>query len=137
MCFRAVGEVGLYKARIGSDFTCDGGIFLNPGGRALGAGGITVGGAIELRNGFEAMGVVGFYSARISGNLTCDGGHFLNAGKMANTSSKLKKPHREILYQIVDTERSPVGRQGSGREPEAASVMKPVHRIKLKPHEER
>jgi|SRR6516225_1928665 len=81
--FRAEGEVGLYKARIGSDLTCDGGIFLNPGGRALGAGGATVGGAIELRYGFQAMGEVGLYSARISGNLTCDGGIFVNAGKRA------------------------------------------------------
>jgi len=83
MCFRAIGEVGLYRAKIGSNFTCDGGIFLNPGGRALSAGGVTVGGAIELRSGFQAMGEVDLYSARISGNLTCAGGHFLNGGKRA------------------------------------------------------
>jgi hypothetical protein len=44
-----------------------------------------------------------------------------------------EKPNREILYQLVDMEPSPVVRQ----EPEAASVIKPVHRVKLKPREER
>jgi len=44
-----------------------------------------------------------------------------------------EKPNREILYQLVDAEREPVMRQGA----EAASVMKPVHRVKLKPREER
>jgi hypothetical protein len=52
-----------------------------------------------------------------------------------------EKPHREILYQIVDTEPSPVPRQGS--EPGvdqgagAAPVKKPVSRVKLKARHER
>jgi hypothetical protein len=48
-----------------------------------------------------------------------------------------EKPNLEILYQIVDTERSPVVRQV--REPEAGAepVKKPVSRVKLKAREER
>jgi hypothetical protein len=81
--FRAEGEVGLYRATVGKDLTCDGGIFLNRHGRALGADGITVGGTMQLRNGFQAEGEVGLHGAKIGGDLTCDGGVFLNSGKRA------------------------------------------------------
>jgi hypothetical protein len=74
----AEGQVGLYRGNIGSDLRCDGGIFRNPGGRALSAGGASVGGAIQLRNGFQAIGEVNLYGAKISGNLACDGGIFFN-----------------------------------------------------------
>jgi hypothetical protein len=52
-----------------------------------------------------------------------------------------EKPNREILYQIVDTEPSPVPRQGSEQVREqgagAAPVKKPVARVKLKARHER
>jgi hypothetical protein len=83
--FRAKGEVGLYGAKISGDLACDGGIFLNPGKRALNAGRVTVGGTVLLRkssrpqaDGFRAEGEVGLYGANISGDLLCDGGVFLN-----------------------------------------------------------
>jgi hypothetical protein len=77
--------VGLYSARIGGDLTCDGGLFLNPGKRALNAGGVTVGGAVLLRNsnqgeGFRAEGEVGLYETRITGMLDCSGGVFVRPG---------------------------------------------------------
>jgi len=76
--FQARGETSLYGVKIGSDLACDGGLFLNPDGHALDAGGVTVGGTVFLHNSFWAKGEVGLYRAGISGNLQCDGGVFLN-----------------------------------------------------------
>jgi hypothetical protein len=81
--FQANGEVGLYGAKIGGDIACDGGIFLNAGGRALNVGGASVGGQVSLRKGFQAEGEVTFYRAEIGSDLACDGGIFLNAGERA------------------------------------------------------
>jgi len=81
--FQANGEVGLYGAKISGDIACDGGIFLNAGGRALNVGGASVGGQVSLRKGFQAEGEVTFYRAEIGSDLACDGGIFLNAGERA------------------------------------------------------
>jgi len=76
--FRSEGEVRLLGAQIGGSFSCIGGTFANPSGRALSADGSDVKGGILLRNGFQAQGEVRLLNAQIGGNLECDGGTFTN-----------------------------------------------------------
>lgn len=81
--YTALGEVRLLGAQVGGELNCAGGRFINPGGYALMAQGLTVGGGVHLRYGFRAEGEVCLGGARIGGPLDCSGGHFINPGNYA------------------------------------------------------
>jgi len=76
--FKSKGEVNLVSAKIGGTLECTGGLFRNPGGYALQAGGLKVGRNVYLQNGFRAEGEIGLVDATIEGNLECNNGEFIN-----------------------------------------------------------
>jgi hypothetical protein len=78
--FEAQGEVRLVRAHITRQLDCSGGTFANESGSApaLNADGLTVGGDMFCREGFEARGEVRLLGAHISGQLDCTGGSFAN-----------------------------------------------------------
>ena len=82
--FLATGSVQLLGARIGGNLTCSGGLFVNPGGRALAADSAVIGGSVFLNNlpdsgvGFLAVGTVQLPGAKIASQLICHGGRFYN-----------------------------------------------------------
>jgi len=75
--------VKLIGANIDGTLECGGGQFVNPGGPALQARGIKVGGRILLHHDFKAEGMVSFLGATIGGNLECNQGDFVNRGGIA------------------------------------------------------
>ena len=81
--FSAEGEVRLFGASIGKDFSCQGGKFHNPGGDALAADGMTTRGGVLLGRGFSAEGRVRLLCADIDRLLNCMGGKFCNPGEDA------------------------------------------------------
>jgi hypothetical protein len=83
--FRNEGEVSLLGAKIEGALACAGGQFVNPGGRALTADGMTVG-RVLLREGFRAEGEVFLMGAIIAEELDCDSGQFVNPGGRALTA---------------------------------------------------
>ena len=87
--FKARGEVKLVNAQIGGNLECKGGKFINDGGNALLARGLTVHGNVFLNNGFKAKGIVGFVDATINGNLECNNGKFINNKAMALDCERL------------------------------------------------
>jgi len=76
--FTATGEVRLAGAKIEGEFSCNGGKFEKPGGRALNATSVAVGGNISLNGGFTSEGEVRLDGAKIGRLLNCGGGKFLN-----------------------------------------------------------
>ncbi len=84
--FYATGVVQILGVRIGGSLTCSGGLFQNPGGRALAADGAVIGVGVFLNklsggtNGFFAAGTVQLTGARIAGQLNCCGGRFHSPG---------------------------------------------------------
>jgi hypothetical protein len=82
--FVAVGLVRLVGAHIGRDLDCSRGTFTNPsqgdipGGEALVADRVNVGGVVFLDNGFAAHGAVWLPGAQIGGDIRCEGGTFTN-----------------------------------------------------------
>jgi hypothetical protein len=70
--FTALGSVVLRSAQIGGAFYCDRGWFLTPGGEAVNADSIVIGGNLFMRHGL-ARGRVRLLGARISANLDCQG----------------------------------------------------------------
>jgi hypothetical protein len=83
--FSAEGEVRLFGAEIGRNFSCDGGKFQNPpsaetpgSGMALNAEAVKVAGSVLFRNNFLAEGRVRLFAAHIGRSLECDGGKFQN-----------------------------------------------------------
>ncbi|HRK24687.1 MAG TPA: hypothetical protein PLQ11_07010, partial [Beijerinckiaceae bacterium] len=84
----ASGAVRLLGARIGGDLACDGGRFLRKGEDALNCDGMSVTGALFLRE-VEASGEVRLLGARIGGNLVCDGGRFLKKGEDALSCDRM------------------------------------------------
>ena len=85
----AEGEVNLQGARVGGDFDCSSGRFVNPprkelpgSGAALTADGIIVMGNVFLSKyvsrAFHAEGEVRLLGAQIGRNLDCQGGKFIN-----------------------------------------------------------
>lgn len=78
--FEATGEVRLLYAKIGGQFSCNGGHFTNTkaDGYALYADRIDVKGSVFLNDRFEAVGQVRLLGAKIGGNLSCTAGHFTN-----------------------------------------------------------
>src|SRR5207248_1097457 len=86
--FTATGEVNLLGGRIGSSLECDGGTFTNPGGNALHADKVAVGGSLFCRNGFAATGEVNLVGGRVGSNLECDRGTFTSPdGRALNADS--------------------------------------------------
>ena len=79
--FCAEGSVVLTGAEIGGQLTCDEGNFVNPGGRALIADALTVGGAAFFR-GARASGELRLNGARVR-VLECARGRFVNPGGYA------------------------------------------------------
>ena len=87
--FEAIGVVNLLGAKIAGQLSCIGGSFQNPGGIALNASNMEVGGCVFLEenyeNRFEAIGVVNLLGAKIAGQLSCIGASFQNTnGKALN-----------------------------------------------------
>jgi hypothetical protein len=83
--FSAAGEVRLLNAQIGRNLECPGATFRNPprknvahSGYALSGDGMTVAGAVLLREGFSVEGLVRLIGARIGGNLECMGATLRN-----------------------------------------------------------
>jgi hypothetical protein len=105
--FTASGSVDLTAADVGSYLQCFGGSFARPGGLALGASGIAVGGSVFLSKAqasdattagaasagqqspapFEADGIVDFKYANIKLVMICQGGHFTNRAPDRTTPS--------------------------------------------------
>lgn len=98
--FVAKGVVRLYRAQIGGDLVCDGGLFENPAQRgveasgiALHAGATRITGGVFLRSGFygrrdfAAKGAVVLFGAQIGGSLECDGGKFENPAETGTDGS--------------------------------------------------
>jgi hypothetical protein len=79
--FCAEGSVGLIEADIGGSLHCDGGHFMNPGGRALYADGLSVRGGVFFRRA-SVTGEMRLNGARVRA-LGCDGGRFINPGGYA------------------------------------------------------
>jgi hypothetical protein len=77
--FVANRRVTLNHATLDGVLRCDGGSFVNEGGDALSADGISVRGDIFLRLAFRAKGMVRFLGAQIGGNLECNAASFVNA----------------------------------------------------------
>jgi|HubBroStandDraft_1064217.scaffolds.fasta_scaffold02498_12 hypothetical protein len=55
----------------------------NPGGQALSAGGVVVGGGVHLSGGFESRGEVRLLGAQLAANLTMAGANLQNPGGVA------------------------------------------------------
>lgn len=85
--FRAEGEVRLPAAQIGSDLSCENGLFTNPAKVALNADGISVKGNVFFCRGFRAEGEVRILGAQIGGNFECDAATFKNAPQMKSSGS--------------------------------------------------
>lgn len=81
--FTAKGEVRLMDARIGGQWVCTGGRFLNPGGTAIDGSGVDVRRDLFLQTKeetcpFTAEGEVSLLGATIGGDFGCVGGVFEN-----------------------------------------------------------
>ena len=79
-------EVNLDLAHISGRLDLGGAKLANPGGKALSADGITVGGDMFSRNGFESDGEIRLLGAHISGQLD------LRGAKLANPGGKPSAP---------------------------------------------
>ena len=93
--FEANGIVRLPGAKIGGDFRCTGGSFQNPGGSALIADRIEVGGNVFMRamdeeTMFESNGQVRLHGAKIGGNLEFIGGNIQNLGGESLAATNLE-----------------------------------------------
>jgi hypothetical protein len=86
--FEACGLVMFYGAEVGGHFSCSGGRFINPKGRALDCQTAKIAGCVFLRRdytlpltdpAFEADGEVNFTGAFIGSQFACQGGSFRNA----------------------------------------------------------
>lgn len=91
------GEVRLLDARIGSTLECNGGTFVNPGGRALSLDRATIAADVFLTDGFRAEGMVGLAGARIDGALRCHNGDFWNADLSLENASATSINDADIL----------------------------------------
>lgn len=86
--FRAEGLVLLIGAKIGGNFQCANGQFINKGGVTLNADRIMVEGSVLLGDGFRSEGEVRLVNATIGGVLACYHGQFINKkGKALNADS--------------------------------------------------
>jgi hypothetical protein len=85
--FQAYGEVSMTGSRFTSELNCSrGALFVNPGGRALQARGLSCGRVYlnsETEGQFRAQGAVILRDARIKVQLDCEGGSFENPGGTA------------------------------------------------------
>lgn len=76
--FKAIKEVFLLDARVGTGINCQNAKFINKGGITLAADRIYVNGLVNLNDGFISKGEVRFSGATITGDLNCSNGSFLN-----------------------------------------------------------
>ena len=88
--FRSSGEVDLTAARISGQLVCSSGSFVNPGGYAISADGITVGCGVSMSDGFRADGEVLLRGATIGGIFGCQKGRFYNKGKKTLNASGME-----------------------------------------------
>lgn len=76
--FYALGEVNLVSAEIGGNLICTGGVFFNPGRKALNFDLSKIESGVRLDQGFRADGEVSLRFTQIRGLLFCSGGRFVN-----------------------------------------------------------
>jgi len=76
--FRALGKVLLSDGDVGGSLICDGGWFVNAGGVAIKATGLSVTRDVRLGSRFTVEGEVDLTDSRVGGGLCCTGGKFLN-----------------------------------------------------------
>jgi hypothetical protein len=79
--FCAEGSVGLIGAEITGSLYCNDGDFMNPGGQALNAEGLSVHGGVSFQRA-RVIGEMRLNGARFR-TLGCDGGRFINPGGYA------------------------------------------------------
>jgi hypothetical protein len=77
------GETRLRHARIRGSLDLVGARLRNPGGDALGCGGLVIEGGVWCIKGFQAQGELRFIGARLGGNLTLAGAELSNPGGIA------------------------------------------------------
>lgn len=92
--FRALGEVRLQGAEIGTVLDCEDGTFTNPqskeqpgSGEALNANGIMVKGSVLLSGRFRAEGRVQFMGATIGQDVDCSSATFINPPRKGLSAS--------------------------------------------------
>jgi hypothetical protein len=88
--FMVNGEVDLTAARISGQLVCSRGSFINPGGNAISADGITVGCGVFMSDGFRASGEVLLRGATIGGIFGCQKGRFYNKGRKTLNASGME-----------------------------------------------
>jgi len=88
--FHAEGEVRLPRAKIGGDFDCENGSFINSSGNAISADGMKVKGYVLFRNGFRAEGEVRLLGAEIDADIECGEGSFVNTKGIALNANSVK-----------------------------------------------
>lgn len=79
---KVTGEARFLGAKIGGDFDCAGGRFVNARGNALSADRLETRGGVFLRQA-EVTGEARFLDAKIGGEFACTGGRFENEGGTA------------------------------------------------------
>jgi hypothetical protein len=77
--FSCNGEIRLLCAKIGGDWNCNGGEFVNINGPSLNSDGIIVSGIVSMAKFFQATGEVRLLGAEFGGTWECDGGSFSNS----------------------------------------------------------
>ena len=86
----SIGEVSLFRARIGGQLSCAGAKFMNKNGRALFAHNMEVDGSVLLNEGFKSAGEISLFGARIEGQLSCTGASFMNESGCALFAHNMK-----------------------------------------------
>jgi len=84
----AEGGVNLERATIGGDLNCSGSKFTNPGGVALLANRVKIGGAVVFTE-LKAEGAVWIVGASICVSLECDKGQFINTIESENNDEDI------------------------------------------------
>lgn len=101
--FRAVGQVRLRGATIGSNLDCRGGAFVYPAREALVADGAEIGGDVHLSEGFSARGQVNFRGVEIGQRL------FLVGALFDDTDPDGCMPEDEPLRVALDLRSAHIG----------------------------
>lgn len=78
--FMTVGEVGLSGMAVGTNLDFRGADLKNPGGDAIIAHGIQIGGFLSFEDGASAEGTIRMSRARIGGEIYLSSGRFINPG---------------------------------------------------------
>lgn len=86
----SIGEVSLFRARIGGQLSCTGASFMNENGCALFAHNMQVDGSVLLNEGFKSTGEISLFGARIEGQLSCTDASFVNENGCALFAHNIK-----------------------------------------------